>query len=334
MPVARPSLESYSLRLLIAALLPPALSVQLAGCNQSAAPSAANPTAAGESADDHASLERAVEITTKMLEAYRHAHSYTDHATYVEESVYRGEGVAHELPYYEMTVALHRPNMLRLTFGEAVPDAAGAQSGFSIASDGESVSALLPELPDQMVEKPAPAKFTVDNVLVDPLIEDKLMGRLIGDLFPQLAMLLNESDEDEAAIFPHDSHPRLLPNATLDDHECYRVATTHPEGTRVLWIDAKNYWLRRMELPIEAELARVDPEHRYLRLSVRIDFRDITFDAEIEPASFGLAAPPGAHRVRRLVEPEEEGGTAKDAKDAKVGGETEEEMLGEEKQDE
>jgi outer membrane lipoprotein-sorting protein len=322
--------------------------IAAAGCSGNAPKPPARDAAAGQSAADDQSLEhvhdhagetehshdadqtvdRAIAITTQMLEAYRQAKSYADHATYVEEAVYRGEGVAHQIPYYEMTVALERPNRLRVTLAEAVADDAGQRRSFAIASDGEFIRALLSDINDQMVENPAPEKFTVENVVADPLIAEKLQGRLLGDLLPQLAMLLNDSDADDAAVFPHDSHPRLLPTTPLDGRTCYRVATSHPEGTRVLWIDAETSMLRRMELPVEAELARIDPEHRYLRLSVRIDFQDATFDAEIDDAAFALSPPPGAHRVRRFVAPAEteteEEGTAKDAKSAKEDAEDEE----------
>jgi outer membrane lipoprotein-sorting protein len=269
------------------------------------------------------SVERAIEITTRMLAAYRSAKSYADHGAYVEEAVYRGEGVAHQIPYYEMSVALERPNRLRVTLAESVADDSGQRHSFAIASDGEFLRATLSDIDDQMVEFPAPVKITPANVLADPMIAAKLRGRLLGDLFPQLAMLLNDSDEDEAAIFPRDSHPRLLPTTPLDGRVCHRVATSHPEGTRVLWIDAETSMLRRMELPIEAELARIDPEHRYLRLSVRIEFQDPTFDAQIAPAAFALEPPTGARRVRRFVEPSdsEQEGTAKDAKSGREEGE-------------
>ncbi len=236
-----------------------------------------------------------------MLDVYRHARSYTDHAAYVEESVLRGEGVAHELPYYEISVALERPNRLRLEFAEALADAGGGRNGFTIACDGKLLRARLADIPDQMVENPAPARLAAAHVLADPLIEEKLHAGALGDLFPQLAMLLNDSDADEAAIFPSDAHPRLLDNQQLDGRDCFRVATTHPEGTRVLWIDAESYVLRRMELPADAERARIDPDGHYLRLTIRIDFDDVTLDAEIEPGSFALDAPPGTHRVRRFV---------------------------------
>ena len=45
----------------------------------------------------------------------------------------------------------------------------------------------------------------------------------------------------------------LLGEQDLNGRNCYRVASTSPQGKRILWIDAENYLLRRMELPIEGE---------------------------------------------------------------------------------
>jgi outer membrane lipoprotein-sorting protein len=290
--------------------------------------------AASDHADadhDHAaaerSLKRAVEITARMLEVYRKARSYTDQATYVEESVLRGEGVAHQIPYYQLSLAFKRPNFVRIDFSEALAEGDGPRQGFSIASDGASIRALTPDIPDQMVEIPAPATLTADNIFVDPAIKAKLLDRSLGDVFPQLAMLLNASDDDAAAVFPHDSNPRLLENADLNGADCYRVATSHPEGTRVFWIDAKTYALRRMELPTDAHRLSVDPEKLYLKLAVRIDFAEITFNPEISRTAFLLAPPDNARVVETFEVPEEKESeeTAKDAKSAKVGEENMEE---------
>lgn len=308
-----PRVRCFEFAALAALLLP--------GCNEP-------PSGANDHPHEHAasaeSRERAVAATERMLEQYRKAGSYTDHATYIEESVLRGEGVAHELPYYEISLALERPNRLRLEFSEAVENAAGERHGFTIACDGELLRAITPELPDQMVENPAPEKLAADNVLADPLIREKLLGRTLGDVFPQLAMLLNDSDDDEAAVFPQDFNPRMLENETIGDRDCLRVATSHPEGTRVLWIDAETYALRRMELPIEAHRQRIDPDKNFLRLSVRIDFTDVTFDAQVQPSSFTLEPQPGVRRVRRFVLPEQEETAAADEEAAKGESDSEE----------
>ncbi len=302
--------------------------IVLAGCGQTSSTNSTK-SATPSPSDAAASRDRAIKITEQMLAVYRQAESYADRATYIEESVYRGEGVTHELPYYQMTVALVRPNRLRLTFSEAVADAAGRRQGFDVASDGEYLRAAVAEIPDQLVEKPAPAAFTSANVLPDPLIRERLLNRPLAEVFPQLAMLVNTSDEDDAAVFPDDSYPRLLADEELNGRTCHRVATSHPEGTRVLWIDRDTSALHRVELPVEAHRRRIDPDGNFLRFAVRIDFEDVTFNAEFAEEMFTLAPTPGAHRVRRFVLPEEEL-TAKDAKNAKEENEEVKEMESEE----
>jgi outer membrane lipoprotein-sorting protein len=281
-----------------------ALLAALLGCSGAASDQAEHDHAAAEK-----SLKQAVEVTARMLEVYRTAKSYTDQATYVEESVLRGEGVAHQIPYYQLSLAFKRPNLVRIDFSEALTEGDGPRQGFSIASDGKSIRALTPDMPDQMVEIPAPATLTPENIFVDPAINAKLLDRNLGDVFPQLAMLLNTSDDDTAAVFPHDSNPRLLENADLNGIDCYRVATSHPEGTRVFWIDSKTYALRRMELPTEAHRLSVDPEKLYLNFAVRIDFTEITFNPEISRTAFLLAPPDNARVVKAFEVPEEDPAT-------------------------
>src|SRR5688572_22685433 len=72
--------RSTGSRFLLAGLL-----TALVGCSQ--APNAAKP-----SEDDNDAAVQGEQIAEKMLAAYRNAKSYTDHATYVQHSVYRGEG--------------------------------------------------------------------------------------------------------------------------------------------------------------------------------------------------------------------------------------------------
>jgi outer membrane lipoprotein-sorting protein len=297
---ARRRIAAFSV--LIAAIL---------GCSNAASDHAA---ADHDHAAAEKSLQRAVEITARMLEVYRKARSYTDQATYVEESVLRGEGVAHQIPYYQLSLAFKRPNFVRIDFSEALAEGDGPRQGFSIASDGASIRALTPDIPDQMVEIQAPATLTADNIFVDPAIKAKLLDRSLGDVFPQLAMLLNASDDDAAAVFPNDSNPRLLENADLNGADCYRVATSHPEGTRVFWIDAKTYALRRMELPTDAHRLSVDPEKLYLKLAVRIDFTEIMFNPEISRTAF-LLAPPDNARVVEAFEVPEQAPASAEAKD-------------------
>ena len=259
----------------------------ITGCNSSKAPEIDDAEARG------------AEIADRMLAAYRDARSYTDHATYVQSSSFRGEGVERELPFFEMSLAYRRPNFLRLRFDEAIDAAQGPGRGFDVAANGVVMRASAVEIPDQVFETAAPAKLTIDNFLPDPLIREVFNNRSISDIFPQLAMLLNE--DDDALIFPADEAPSLLGEQDLNGRNCYRVASTSPQGKRVLWIDAENYLLRRMELPIEGQRPELDPDNRYASLSIWIDFHDPAVNGNIDDASFAKETAGDDRLVRRLV---------------------------------
>jgi hypothetical protein len=260
----------------------------------------ASPASAKKSVDDVASRARAVEITERMLKKYRQAMFYADNASYVEQSVLRGEGVEHELPFFHMSLAYQRPNRLRLTFEEAIAGSA-IRKGYDIACDGERIRTSSKEIPDQIQEAEAPAVLTAENLVTDPTVREAMLERSLSDVFPQLAMALNV--DEKVPVFPRDSHPRLLDDETLRGRECYRVASTNPEGTRVLWIDKQDHSLLRMELPVAAHRQAIDPDNNFLNLRVWIDFENVAFDVAVDAKSFAMDVPAEAVRVSRFVPP-------------------------------
>ncbi|MCH7753327.1 MAG: TlpA family protein disulfide reductase, partial [Planctomycetes bacterium] len=85
--------------------------------------------------------------------------------------------------------------------------------------------------------------------------------------------------------------------------DCHQVVLEGPAGQRILWIDVDNNVLRRMELPVEAQLPALDPHKEFSHYSVWIDYLEPTFVAEIDEQDFTLDIPEGARRMRRLVLP-------------------------------
>jgi thiol-disulfide isomerase/thioredoxin/outer membrane lipoprotein-sorting protein len=275
-------------------LLALALLTLASGCSQPA-------TSPGSPADASAVDERrGQEIAEKMLAAYRQARSYADHATYTQHSVRLGEGIERDQPFFDMALAFERPNRLRLSFEESVEDSA-ARKGFDIASNGLVMWATSGLFPGQVQESAAPKKLTAQNLLPDVLLRDLFVNRSLGDVFPQLAMLLN--DDDKTPVFPEDEHPRLLDTQPLRGHDCYRVITTSSRGKRTFWIDSENYTLHRMEVPVEADLPAMDPNHQYSQLAIWIDFEDCSFNKPIDPQAFDKAIAASDRRVRRFVAP-------------------------------
>lgn len=266
----------------------------LAGCSQSATSPGAD--ASSTSVDER----RGQEITEKMLAFYRQTRSYADHASYTQHYVRLGEGIERDQPFFDMALAFERPNRLRLSFSEAVEESA-ARKGFDIASNGVVMWATAGLFPGQVQESAAPKKITAQNVLPDVLLRDIFVSRSLGDVFPQLAMLLNE--DDKTPVFPEDEKPTLLDTQQLRGRNCYRVVTTSPRGKRTFWIDAENYTLHRMELPVEADLPAMDPQHQYSQLAIWIDFEEPAFNKPIDSQAFVKTIGENDRRVRRFVAP-------------------------------
>jgi len=265
---------------------------------------AAGPAAAEPAADDAeaapAEDPAAAALAEKMLAVYRGAQSYADNAVYVQYYVLKGEGVDRELPFFQMSLAFQRPNKLRLRFEEAVAGTEGPVA-YNVACDGRQMLATAAGLPLQVQCSVAPDRLTTANFLSDPLIRQSVLHRALENVFPQLAMLLNV--DDRQLVFPQDEDPRLRPDAELRGRRCRRLATRSAAGERIFWIDAENYLLRRMELPIESERQALDPNNEYLQLSIRIDFLDAALDVDLAAETFALEAPPDARRLARLVKP-------------------------------
>lgn len=269
----------------------------IAGCGRSEVSDKEDSSSPAESAEASA---RGEEIASKMLATYRDAKSYADHATYVEQTVLRGEGIERQRPLFLMTLALERPNKLRLKFQETTGGDTGPPT-YDIASDGARMLATVSELPSQVLQTSAPPTLDAANLIPDPLIREVLDGKTLSDVFPQLAMLVNV--DDQSLVFPEDEGPRLIGAEKLRGRDCYRVASTSPAGTRVFWIDRENYTLHRMELPIGIQRESSSIKNQYTRFNIWIDFEDPTFNAAIDPQSFALQSPEGARRVSHFVVP-------------------------------
>ncbi|MBX3424972.1 MAG: redoxin domain-containing protein [Pirellulales bacterium] len=240
------------------------------------------------------------EVAERLFARYNRAQSYADSASYVQHYVVRGEGVERERPFFELALALARPNRLRLTLKESISEGPDRQS-YDVACDGRQLRVAVAALPDQILVAPAPAELAGDNFLPDPLLRDTLLAQSLANVFPQLAMMWNRSEDE--LVFPEDGAPRLLASKSLAGRVCYRLETTNPAGKRVLWIDQETDALLRMELPVDAQKGELDPDSQYMEHSVWIDFRDPAFDADIDDATFVLEAPAEATLVTALTPP-------------------------------
>ena len=242
----------------------------------------------------------AEQLFSKVRAAYRDARSYTDNATIVEYAIIRSTGSESTTPYTRMSLAWEEPNKLRLRYEDAVASSQG-RIQYDIASDGVTVRSAVSEFPEQIHEAIAPLKLTSENFILESALRSDLLKMGLENLFPQLELLLSENKEK--AVFPQDSQLRMLPKKQLDDTDYFRLQTKSPAGNRILWIDKDDFSLRRMELPIEAQLGQLNPNSHFSKLAIWIDFQDVTINTKIDTSSFEMQIPDGARRVRRFVPP-------------------------------
>ena len=241
--------------------------------------------------------EDAQQLIQKMRNRYRTANSYSDNATFVQQSVLRSEGVERKTSFHQLSLVFERPNKLRFKFQKTRSNSPGSDS-YDVASNGVIVRSHATELPEQVHEAIAPLELTPDNIVPEPEIRQAIFEVSQENVYPQFMLLLGDGE-----LFPNNSEPQLLEEQKLGETNCYRVKFKSDAGTRVLWIDSQTYALRRMELPLEAQLKDLDPQGLYSELKIWIDYDNPQFDSQYPAETYALEVPEGARRVRRLVAP-------------------------------
>jgi len=244
--------------------------------------------------------QTASEVLEQMVAAYEQSDRYSDRATYNLETVRRTEGVKREKLLFDLSLALERPNKIRFRYQQMYPRSRRKVS-FEIVSDGKLVHSLAGELPDQVHETQAPEKLTPENFISEPYVRETVLKVSLENIYPQLSMLL--ATGDYKLVFPNDAKPRFLEQQKLNGRDCHLVALESAEGQRVLWIDAETHALRRMKLPLEAQLATLDPSDKYSHYSVWIDYVEPVLNAELDSITFVQDIPADLRRVKEFVLP-------------------------------
>ncbi len=276
----------------------------LCGCSSSTAPPEdLQSKTPGETSEEAAAKAPvgppASELLAKMRAVYRDAKSYTDNATVVFYAVVRSSGSEQEIPFTRASVAFARPNKLHVTYQKNI--SSPQEESFEIVSNGTFVRSQANEIPQQIHEAIAPLELSAENFIPEPALRGALLESAIENTLPPLALLLESNKEK--AVFPGEDQARRLADAELDGIAYHRVEISNPAGKRVLWIDTKQFTLRRMELPTENQRQQINARNEYSEFLVWIDFESVTIDSVIEPDTFELAIPEGARRVRRFIPP-------------------------------
>ena len=291
MAICQPSITLNRRALLLAMLV--ALALGTSGCSNDG-----STTLTSADKDDVNLTAQA--ILSKMVAAYRHTDRYSDRAQYFLETVRRVEGVKREKHLFDFSLALQRPNRIRFHFQRMYPRSRRNVS-FDLISDGKLVHSYAGQLPQQVHEIKAPEQLTPENFIPEPQMRETVLQVSLENIYPQLVMLL--AGDNLVSVFPDDREPRLLEQQKLEGRDCHRVVLESSEGQRVLWIDAETYALRRMKLPLEAQISQLDPQKKYSQYKVWIDYLEPTLDAEFNTAQFTAELPAEVRRVSRFVFP-------------------------------
>lgn len=269
---------------------------QVVGVGCSPAPATSNGTPTGATGPGYDGDPAAAAVLQSMAAAYRDATSYFDNAEYRESFIRQGEDVLVEPPAHQVTVAFERPNRVRLL--RRVPEGGSPGLAVSVATDGQRLLATVSDLPDQVLDLPAPESLTPRTIAPDPALYGSLFPVPMENLFPQLDLLL-ATEDSPPALFAS-AEPTLLPNRELDGVDCSRVALKRPSGEYVLWIDAENHLLRRMEAPTDEVRRQLDPRGVMLEWRLWIDFQDATLGGTMADSVFQITPADGAQRVERF----------------------------------
>ena len=271
----------------------------LCGCSSSTAPPSVPQSPSTEKQAKTPDGPPVKEVLEKMRAVYRDAEAYTDNASIVFHAVVRSTGGEQETPFSRTSLAFARPNQVHVTYQKNI--SSPQEESYKIVSNGTLVRSTANEIPQQIHEAIAPLVLTTENFIPEPALRVAVLEESLENTFPQLALLLE--DEKEQAIFPGEDQAQRLADAELDGIPYYRIEMPSPAGKRVLWIDQKQYTLRRMEIPIDNQRQQINARNQFSNIAVWVDFDSVTIDSEIESATFNLAVPEGARRVRRFIPP-------------------------------
>ena len=228
----------------------------------------------------------AQQILKDMEAAYRKAKSYADEGQVHIRFERDGKPFEDNLPF---SVVFVRPNKLRLLAYDAM-----------VVSDGKQFHAALQKFaPNQVMEIPAPAVLSVGEVVRDRQLHDTLAEGPAGGPV-QLPFLMDDNTLTQLladAMQP----PKLVGQESIEGHPCNRIEIDESQGKLMLWIDAKDNLIRRINLPPEDLRKMLEQNGPVKNLMLTIDFNNARFDQPIDDTAFKFEVPEGAAVKDSLV---------------------------------
>ncbi|MHB8970436.1 MAG: peroxiredoxin family protein [Pirellulaceae bacterium] len=246
----------------------------------------------GTQQGEPAALVTADTLLQSTVDAYKSATAYQDQG--VVRLRYRRDGrtMEDEAP---LSVSWQSPKCVRVQAYQV-----------HMACDGEHFVARLQDaatgdLDGQFVDRPAPAKLTLEELYDhDEILGAAFRQGLIG-FPPQLELLFGA--QPLAALRGTQATRRLLDPSTIDGRACSRIGIDTPEGRFVLWIDQESHAVRRIEYPAAAFAPEMAQDESVEDVQLTAELRGATFVRQSPREIFALEVPPQAKRVKRFVPP-------------------------------
>lgn len=232
-------------------------------------------------------LTSADEVLQAMAQAYRKARSYRDDG--IVRVVIDAEGNQEDRTE-KFAVRFERPNKLHVEAYAAC-----------VAVDGRKYRARRDDVPDQYVEKDAPASLSWPFVFADQYLAQVVRQGFGGDP-PQLTLLL----EDDAlkVVLGDSDQPELIEPGEVEGRACYRVKVKRPEGASVFWIDKQSFILRRFQYPVDELYHVLSRQSPVKSVSMTADFVRAEFDVKLPAEQWAFRPPAGATARPYLLPPD------------------------------
>jgi len=265
---------------------PPDLSAQTPGPVEGAAPAEGLETPAGEQ-------PTAREMLGAMVAAYKKASAYDDRGYVEVQYQLQGQPLGNKMDFM---AAFVRPNKIRVN----------AYRGL-IVSDGQKLWGVVMDVPDQVLQRDAPAEITVEWLYPDHNVADAMAsGPTLSYSWLPLQLILLFADDPLKTLLHGATEPELIEPAKIGQHDCHRVRIQRENGTAVFWIDQETHVLRRFEFPTDELQAMIAEGHRVQQdqirgLSLVAELQGAQLDGQIDPQMFEFHAPEGIQMVEDFL---------------------------------
>jgi outer membrane lipoprotein-sorting protein len=222
------------------------------------------------------------QLLERMVKAYTSARGYADYGFIVQRYVINGQPYEQKQPF---SIAYEKPGKLRLECYNV-----------KLLNDGKLVHGMIRDK-DGILELAAPATLTQENVVIDETMQAEL-SRGFGSNPLQLLLLFAA---DPLSIILGDQAATFLPDLPHQGFNCRRVKITTAAGDLVLWIDARELVLRRLDYPLAALQQELAKQGEIKQLEQYADFVGAELNPKFPPETFQFEVPQGALLVKRFL---------------------------------